>query len=78
MFLFLYKLNIWYNAFMDEKKDITKVLEKIEAELRQEFQPKVSHQKQSDFNQSNPIYKKFAKFVNAKIGDKFSIRDLLR
>ncbi len=58
---------------MDEKKRITKVLEKVEKELKEEFKPKISHP-----NQTNPIYKKLADFNNAKIGDKWSIKDLLR
>lgn len=63
---------------MDEKKvsnkvRILKVLDRIETELEEEFKPKVSYP-----NQTNPIYKNLATFNNAKIGDKFSIKDLLR
>lgn len=58
---------------MDEKKRILKVMEKVEAELKKEFEPKVSHP-----NQTNPIYRKLMNFKNAKIGDKWSIKDLLR
>jgi len=58
---------------MDEKRRILKVIDKVETELEKEVQPKVSHP-----NQTNPIYKKLAKFCNEKIGEKFSIKDLLR
>lgn len=52
---------------------ILKVIGKSETELKEEIKPKVSHP-----NQTNPIYKKLAKFCNEKIGEKFSIKDLLR
>ncbi|MDD3437162.1 MAG: hypothetical protein PHC64_08440 [Candidatus Gastranaerophilales bacterium] len=60
---------------MDEKKRILKVLEKPEGlkEAEVPAKPKISHP-----NQTNPIYKKMAEFNNAKIGDKWSIEDLLR
>lgn len=58
---------------MDENKRILKVVEKTETELEKEVKPKVSHP-----NQTNPIYKKLAKFCNEKIGEKFSLKDLLR
>lgn len=58
---------------MDEKKRILKVLDRVEKELKEEFEPKISYP-----NQTNPILRKLAKFTNAKIGDKWSIKDLLR
>lgn len=58
---------------MDEKKRILRVIDKPETELKEEIKPAISHP-----NQTNPIYKKLAKFCNEKIGEKFSIRDLLR
>lgn len=61
---------------MDEQKRILKVLEKpTELSETVQEQPK---QKFAHPNQSDPIYKKWAKFSNIKIGDKWSIRDLLR
>lgn len=57
---------------MDEKKPILRVIEQ-ETELIEEVKPSISC-----LNQTNPIYKKLAKFCNEKIGEKFSIRDLLR
>lgn len=57
---------------MDEKKPILRVIER-DTELAEEVKPTVSRP-----NQSNPIYKKLVKFCNEKIGEKFSIRDLLR
>lgn len=72
-FLYTCESQIWYNNFMDEKKRILKVLEKIETELKEEFKPKIEHP-----HQTNPIYKKLINFKNAKIGDKWSIKDLLR
>lgn len=62
---------------MDEKKRILRVIEKpadmIEQELKEQIKPKISHP-----NQTNPIYKKLMQFHNEKIGDKWSIKDLLR
>lgn len=58
---------------MDEKKRILRVIDKVETELKEEIKPKISHP-----NQTNPILNKLAKFTNAKIGDKLSIKDLLR
>ena len=62
---------------MDEKKRILRVIEKTETTtekvVEQVVVPKVSHP-----NQTNPIYKNLTKFANAKIGDKWSIKDLLR
>lgn len=61
---------------MDEKR-ILKVVEKTEVfdEVAEEQQvkPKIEHP-----NQTNPIYKKLMNFKNAKIGDKWSIKDLLK
>lgn len=61
---------------MDEKKRILKMIEKPEEMKVDEViekLPKISHP-----NQTNPIYKNMAKFANEKIGEKFSIKDLLR
>jgi len=58
---------------MDEKIRILRVLDKVETELKEEIKPAISYP-----NQTNPIFKKLAKFNNAKIGDKWSIKDLLR
>lgn len=58
---------------MDENKPILRVIEREDTELAQEVKPQVSRP-----NQTNPIYKKLVKFCNEKIGEKFSIRDLLR
>jgi hypothetical protein len=67
---------IWYNKFMDEKRKL-KVLDRIDLVLdkivEEQSKPKVLHP-----NQTNPIYKNLANFSNAKIGDKWSVRDLLR
>lgn len=60
---------------MDEKrklKVLAKSLELQEAEKEPPV-PKFSH-----LNQTNPIYKHLGKFHNARIGEKFSISDLLR
>lgn len=61
---------------MDEKRKL-RVIERTEEQLEEvvenQAKPKVQHP-----NQTNPIYKNLANFTNAKIGDKWSIRDLLR
>lgn len=62
---------------MDKGQNITKILEKIETELQQEFEPKIISPNQTN-PQKGSIYKKLAMFRNSKIGDKFSIRDLFR
>jgi len=61
---------------MDEKKRILRVLdlpEKTAEIVEEQVEPKISHP-----HQTNPIYKKLADFHNEKIGDKWSIKDLLR
>lgn len=63
---------------MDEKNILKlRVLEKTEQMLdeivEEQVKPKFSHP-----NQSNPIYKKMLEFHNSKIGEKFSVKDLLR
>jgi len=62
---------------MDEKIRHLKVLEKMDEKLdgivEEQIKPKVVYP-----NQTNPIYKNLAKFCNVKIGDKWSIRDLLK
>lgn len=66
---------------MDEKKRILRVLEKTEQMVDQTVEEQVKHSSEhgiSHPNQTNPIYKKLMNFKNAKIGDKWSIRDLLR
>ena len=68
---------IWYNKFMDENNFVRlRVLARTEDLLNeaveQKVAPKFSHPKQT-----NPIYKKMMKFHNSKIGDKFSVKDLL-
>lgn len=67
---------------MDEKNILKlRVLERTE----QMLDNIVEEQVKSDFSnkilksgQTNPIYKKMLEFHNSKIGDKFSVRDLLR
>lgn len=58
---------------MDENRHILKVVDNVETKLKEDIKPVISHP-----NQTNPILKKLAKFCNEKIGEKFSIRDLLR
>lgn len=65
--------NTWYNLLMNENQPILRVIEREEIELAQEVKPQISLP-----NQTNPIYKKLVKFCNEKIGEKFSLRDLLR
>ena len=61
---------------MNEQKRILRVLEKsteLSETVQEQTKPKFAHP-----NQSDPIYKNWAQFNNIKIGDKWSIRDLLR
>ncbi len=64
---------------MDEKKLKLKVLEKTEKMEKTDLteqetvKPSVTYP-----NHTNPIYKKMISFHNEKIGDKWSIKDLLR
>lgn len=61
---------------MDENKRILRVIEKtqdVTEEQKEVTKPKFAHP-----NQTNPIYKKMATFHNEKVGDKWSINDLLR
>ena len=59
---------------MDEKKVIKlRVLERTEETIEEKIISKPKYP-----NQTNPIFKNLAKFTNAKIGDKWSINDLLR
>jgi len=62
---------------MDEKKRKLIVLERTEQLTEEKVEevvvPKISHP-----GQTNPIYKNLAKFNNAKIGDKLSVKDLIR
>ena len=62
---------------MDEKQRISKVLERVEAELK-EYVEKEIESKALRSNHTNPIYRKLATFHNEKIGDKWYIKDLLR
>lgn len=61
---------------MDEKRKL-KVIEKIndvlDTAVEEQVKPRISHP-----NQTNPIYKNLAKFNNAKIGEKLSVKDLLK
>jgi len=61
---------------MDEKR-ILKVLERTEQLVDEKVEevvvPKITHP-----NQTNPIYKNLAKFNNSKIGEKLSVKDLIR
>lgn len=58
---------------MDEKRKL-RLLDKLETQVVEEkVERKISHP-----GQTNPIYKNLAKFINSKIGDKLSIRDLLK
>lgn len=73
---------------MDEKRKLT-VIEKsdvsadvqLEEKIEEVVAPKISH-KVSHPNQtspiSTPILKNLAKFANAKIGGKLSVKDLIR
>lgn len=61
---------------MNEKRKLTvieRTEETVEEKTEQKVAPKISHP-----GQSNPIYKNLAKFENAKIGDKLTVKDLLR
>lgn len=63
---------------MDEKKVVKlKVLDKVQEQLEEKTEEKVDN-KMMYPNQTNPIYKKLATFCNEKIGDNWSIKDLLR
>lgn len=60
---------------MDEKKKL-KIVEKIDEEfntVEEKIKPEISHP-----NQTNPIYKKLMTFKNSKIGEKLSVKDLLK
>lgn len=48
-------------------------LSENENEVKPKAERKISHP-----NQTNPIFKKLAQFNNAKIGEKLSVKDLLR
>lgn len=61
---------------MDEKRKLTvieRTEEKLDSAVKETVKPKISYT-----NQTNPIFKNLAKFTNEKIGDKWSIKDLLR
>ena len=75
--LYIYITKIWYNKFMDENKFVRlRVLERTEEMLNEAVEQKVTP-KFVHPNQTNPIYKNLMKFHNSKIGDKFSVKDLL-
>lgn len=65
---------------MDEKKKL-KVLDKTETTLEEitesQVKPHISVGVEHP-NQTNPIYKKLMSFKNSKIGEKLSVKDLLR
>ena len=69
---------------MDEKR-ILRVLEKTDTQLAEKAEevvtPKISHETVTK-GQTNPltkpILKNLSKFANVKIGDKLSVKDLLR
>ena len=70
---------------MDEKKRILRVIDKtatdIDTKVEELVVPKVSNPNKTNPQtnpQTNPIYKKLVQFANAKIGDKWTIKDLLR
>ncbi len=65
---------------MDEKiKRNLKVIDKpLELEDSAAEKKNELEKKAFDAKTTNPIYKNLSKFVNAKIGDKWSIKDLLR
>lgn len=71
------KVKEWYNDFMDEDKRKLTVIERTE-DVTEETKTEVATPKFAHPNQTNPIYKNLAKFNNAKVGDKWSIKDLLR
>lgn len=63
---------------MDEKNILKlRVLEKthemLDEIVEEQIKPKFSYP-----NQTNPIYKKMLEFHNSKIGERFSVKDLLR
>ena len=67
---------------MDEKNILRlKVLERMEQMLdnvvEEQVKPNIAHPNQSN-PLARPIYKNLAKFHNEKIGEKFSVKDLLR
>jgi hypothetical protein len=77
-------ISIWYNDFMDEKNFLQKnlrVLEKtkemLEREAKNQAASSSAHITQGA-GHTNPISKKMMKFHNEKIGDKLSVKDLLR
>ena len=61
---------------MDEKRKL-KVLDKIDEIVEKQVTSKFVHEISSP-GQTNPIYKNLAKFNNSKIGDKWSVKDLLK
>ena len=63
---------------MDESKFVKlRILERTEDMLNEAVEQKVTP-KFTHPNQTNPIYKNMMKFHNQKVGDKFSVKDLLR
>ena len=70
----------WYNKSMDEKKKLKvldRTVEKLDEIVEEQVKPQVTHQN-SPINHTNPIYKNLAKFNNSKIGEKLSVKDILR
>ncbi len=65
---------------MDEKKKLKvldRTVEKLDEIVEEQIKPQIKHQN-SPINQTNPIYKNLAKFNNSKVGEKLSIKDILR
>jgi len=65
---------------MDEKRIlrvIERTEEKLEAEVEEVVAPKISRPNQTSPIEK-PILKNLAKFANVKIGDKLSVKDLIR
>lgn len=61
---------------MDEKKKLKvldRTIETLDEIAQEQVKPKIVHP-----NQTNPIYKNLAKFNNSKIGEKLSVKDILR
>lgn len=62
---------------MDEKRKL-RLIEKTETQVVEQKVERKVLPKSSHLGQTNPIYKNLAKFINSKIGDKFTARDLFR
>ena len=61
---------------MDEKrklKVLDRTAQKLDEVVEEQIKPEIKHA-----NHTNPIYKNLAKFNNSKIGEKLSVKDILR